>query len=301
MMRHFLLIALLCFTALPACAITLNEELAYRVRFSRADDILLLLKKGADVNAVNDVGLPMVSVATSRTDDDAISVLRVLMQNGADLNRGGPNNQYPVVIAARENNTKMMEFLIKEAKVDYTVKDLNGMLPLEIAEYYGNKESADYIRDLTQEKLAQERERRSPARQAKLTKELAFAVCEEEYMHYYYISKQDKHSKEEIANQITKRRMNVKDAMNELYTIFGVPPEITYSMKKMMEPEIVKQLDAMISNRQRRAKGIGSLADLHMRCDPLRDKWYADYASREAAQKAEEAKRKENLRRTFAY
>ena len=291
-MRYFLLIFLLCFTALPAYAVTLEEELAYRVRFSRADDVLILLNKGADPNAVNDVGLPMVSVATSRTDDDAIPVLRTLMQKGADLNRGGQNNQYPVVIAARENNTKIMEFLIKEGKVDYGVKDLNGLLPLEIAEYYGNKESAELIRGLTEEKLAKERERRSPARRNKLVQELAFKVCEEEYMHYYYISKQDKHSSEEISAQINQRRRNVKDAMDELYTTFAVPPQIALSMKEMMEPEVVKQLDNMVSNRQRRAKGIGGKADLKARCGTLADAWYAQYQSRDADARAKEEKKK---------
>ena len=303
-MNRLLLIISLCFltilNALPAHAVTLEEELAYRVRFSRADDVLLLLKKGADPNAVNDVGLPMVSVATSRTDDDAIPVLRTLMQNGADLNRGGPNNQYPVVIAARENNTKMMEFLIKEAKVDYTVKDLNGLLPLEIAEYYGNKESAELIRGLTEEKLAKERERHSPVRQEKLVKELAFAVCEEEYMHYYYLSKQDKHTPEEIKTAINAQRARVKDTMDELYKVFGIPPEIAISMKKKMEPEIVKQLDALISNRQRRAKGIGKQPDLQARCGKLREAWYAEYLQRQAVEKAKEEQQKANTIKAYS-
>ncbi len=296
----FLICCVTLLIALPAHAVTLEEELAYRVRFSRADDVVLLLKKGADPNAVNDVGLPMVSVATSRTDDDAIPVLRTLMQKGADLNRGGPNNQYPVVIAARENNTKMMEFLIKEAKVDYTVKDLNGLLPLEIAEYYGNKESAELIRGLTEEKLAAEKERHSPERKEKLVKELAFKVCEEEYMHYYYTSGQDKYSKQEIAQNVTEKRNQVKETMDELYKIFGIPPEIAISMKKKMEPVIVKQLDAMISNRQRRAKGVGKSADLHLRCDKLQDAWYADYQQREAAEQAKDDQQKSMRVRAYS-
>jgi ankyrin repeat protein len=298
-MRHLVMMFLLCLTSLPAYGVTLEEELAYRVRFSRADDVLILLNKGADPNAVNDVGLPMVSVATSRTDDDAIPVLRTLMQKGADLNRGGQNNQYPVVIAARENNTKIMEFLIKEGKVDYGVKDLNGLLPLEIAEYYGNKESAELIRGLTEEKLAKERERRSPERRDKLVKDLAFKVCEEEYMHYYYISKQDKHSSEEISAQINQRRRNVKDAMDELYTTFAVPPQIALSMKEMMEPEVVKQLDKMVSNRQRRAKGIGGQADLKARCGSLADAWYAQYQLRDAEARAKEEKKKMSRPKAF--
>jgi Ankyrin repeats (3 copies) len=285
-MKHlrYLLFAMLCaMTTQPAWSVTLNEELAYRVRFSRADDVTLLLNKGANPNAINDTGLPMVSVATSRTDDDAIPVLRALIAKGADMNKGGMNNQYPVVIAARENNTKLMRFLIDEAKVDYAVKDLNGMLPLEIAEYYGNAESADMIRGLTEAKLAEERARKSPERRDALIQKLAFKTCEQQYMYYYYISKQNKHSKETVAREVTRHRQEALDIMLELYQTFEVPVELAAAMKKHIEPLVTAELDAMVSNRQRRHVGIGGKADLDKRCGRLRDEWYASYVAKQAA------------------
>jgi Ankyrin repeats (3 copies) len=280
MQLFFRLIVLLCLAiaTLPAHAITLSEELAYRVRFSRADDVDLLLRKGADPDSTNEVGLPMVSVATSRTDADAIPVLKTLMKHGADMNRGGVNNQYPVIIAARENNTTLMRFLIEEAKVDYTVKDLNGMLPLEIAEYYGNDASADMIRALTEEKLAAERERKSPERRDALIKKLAYGTCEQAYMYYYYMSKQDKHPKEKIASEITRYRQAVKDDIDELYVVFGVPVELALSMQKAITPPLTAELNAMISNRQRRHVGVGTQKDLNARCDRLAGAWLKEHA-----------------------
>jgi hypothetical protein len=101
-MRYLLFIslALVLVVSWSGCAqargSSLDDELAYRVQFSQASDVALLLRKGADPNALSKTGLPMVSVATQRKDDEAISILRVLVKGGADVNRGGVNNQYPV-------------------------------------------------------------------------------------------------------------------------------------------------------------------------------------------------------------
>jgi Ankyrin repeats (3 copies) len=292
-MKHWRIWGVALWTAImlasPAAqAVTLEEELAYRVRFSRADDVLLLISKGADPNTVNEVGLPMVSVAALRTDADAIPVMRALLQKGADINRGGSSNQYPIIVAARENNVPMMEFLVKEAKADYTVRDLNGMLPLQIAEYYDNQDAADLVRDLTEELIAKDRERTSLHRRDQLIEDLGHKLCEQHYMYYYYISKQDKHPQDVVDAEIMRYREEVGNIMGDLYAVFKMPLSTQTSILKYIQPILTAELDAMISNRERRRRGIGTKKDLKERCGRIANQWHESYLKAQEAMEARE-------------
>ncbi len=276
-MRILLCLFLVLCTTSTSYALSMSEELAYRVRFSRADDVELLLKKGANPNEINNIGLPMVSVAAGRSDDDAVPVLRMLSKYGADLNRGGANNQYPILIAARDNNLSMMKFLIEEAKVDYSVRDLNGMMPYEIAEYYGNEEAASLIRELTEEKLAEERWLKSSERRDELIGELSDHYCKHQYMYYYYTSGQDKHEQDFIDTQIQTYRDEATAMLHELHTNFAIPYEYATTIKVNVSDVVKKELDRLVSNRERRRLGIGSQRDIKERCDRIVSEWMVKY------------------------
>ncbi len=273
----------------PTLAVSLEDELAYRVRFSKAEDVALLLKKGANPNAKNEVGLPMVSVAASRKDKDAVPVLRTLLKAGANVNRGGVNNQYPIIIAARENNVDMMRFLVEEAEADYTVRDLNGMLPLEIADYFGNPDTAELIRDLTERQLEEERYQRSDERRNEVMKELAYGYCEHQYMFYYYTSGQGKHSKAFIDQEIAKYREKNMTLLEDLASNFGISYEQGVVLKKEVGDVLKAELDTLISNRERRRRGVGTKKDLDERCDRIAGGWYQAYLEKEAKMDAEKA------------
>ena len=89
----------------------LNKELAYRVQFSKVGDVDILLKEGANPNYVNSLGFPMVAVAVSRNDSDALPILKALIEGGADANQGGDSNQYPIIIAINNNNLSIVKYL----------------------------------------------------------------------------------------------------------------------------------------------------------------------------------------------
>lgn len=261
----------------PAGAVTLDEELAYRVTFSAADDIQLLLKKGANPNALSANGLPMVSVAASRRDSGALSVLKALVAAGADVNRGGGSNQYPLIIAARENNLEMMRYLIGLEGIDLGVRDPNGLNPLEIAEYYGNDEVQKLIRSVYEGRAAQEAERTSPHRRDDMIAQLAFSYCEHQYMYYYYTSRQDNHSQEFVESEIDRLRDAITKQIDELHQTFGASYELALLMKSEVSPVVKTELDAMISNRERKRRGIGTEQDLKDRCGRIATEWFTQY------------------------
>lgn len=280
-MKYFIqltLVAIVCILSMhSAYAVTLNKELAYRVRFSKQGDVNLLLDKGANPNAINETGLPMVSVAASRKDEDAVPVLRTLVEHGADVNKGGQNNQYPIIIAAREDNTDMIKYLLDETNVNVTVRDLNGLLPMEIAEYYGSKHVAQLLKESTEKRLEAERERVSPKRRDELVKQLAYSYCEHDYMSYYYKSGQSGLPKQDIRSHIEAYRLKAKALIDELYMTFGVPVEQALDMKEEIGTPLRAELDAMISNRERARHGVGTKEDLAKRCDRYAGDWLKKY------------------------
>ncbi len=276
-MRAFLFAVLLLFTSSTVHALSKSDELAYRVRFSSPNDVQILLDKGADPNQVNEVGLPMVSVAASRKDNDAVPVLRTLIEAGADVNAGGRNNQYPIIIAARENNLMMVRYLLHNTDVDVTVRDLNGLLPVEIADYYGSEKVLGLINHITEKRLEEERKRTGPERRDRLITDLAHYFCEYQYKYYYHKSGQSRLSKAEIEKILDDLQKDGQAQMEELYKTFSFPYERGLEMKSSIGGPLAEELDAMISNRQRAKSGVGTDEDMKKRCKPHVDAWLKEY------------------------
>jgi Ankyrin repeats (many copies) len=277
LMKALLLGLLLCLVSYHAHALSKSEELEYRVRFSSPEDVKLLLDKGADPNKLNDIGLPLVSVAAGRKDNDAVPVLRTLVDAGADVNEGGRNNQYPIIIAARENNLLMVRYLLYNTDVDVTVRDLNGLLPVEIADYYGSEKVKGLIKHITDKRLKEEAERVGPARRDRLITELANYFCTYQYNYYYHKSGQSGLPKKEVEEIIKKSREEGEAQIKELYTTFNFPYERAVEMKTAIGSPITSELDAMISNRQRAKNGVGTPEDMKKRCAPVVNSWLKEY------------------------
>ena len=276
-MKGFLLVIILLFTANELHALSKSDELAYRVRFSSPNDVALLLDKGANPNDVNEVGLPLVSVAASRKDNDAVPVLRTLIDAGADVNAGGRNNQYPIIIAARENNLLMVRYLLYNTDVDVTVRDLNGLLPAEIAEYYGSEKVLGLINHITEKRIKEEQERTGPERRNRLITNLAHYFCEHQYIYYYHKSGQSRLPEDDIKRIMETSQKNGQAQMRELYETFGFPYERAQEMKAAIGAPLAEELDAMISNRQRAKSGVGTEKDMKKRCAPHVNLWLREY------------------------
>lgn len=284
MRKIYAFLMVLCFAPMVE-AMQVDEELAYRVRFSSENDVKLLLDKGADPNSFNQTGLPMVSVAASRKDNDAVPVLKMLYENGGDVNVGGANNQYPIIIAARDNNPRMVQYLLDHTDVDVTVRDLNGLLPVEIAEYYGSNLVIGMINALTQKRLRAEQKRTSPERRDDLIDKLARHYCEHQYMYYYHKSGQSRKSKDEIDTIIGDYRTKGQAQIEELYKTFQFPYETAFMMKSSIGGPLSKELNDMISNRERARQGVGTEEDLKERCDRISGNWMDGFREQEAAER----------------
>lgn len=248
----------------------INEELAYRVRFSKAEDITILLDKGANPDYINQLGFPMVTVAVSRKDDDSLAVLKALIEGGADFNAGGTSNNYPIILAINNNNTAIVKYLAQEKQADLSVKDLTGLTPLKIAK----RGSPDkIITIIEQEKQRQEeviRKLKSPTRRNILMKKWVKLQCEQIYMQHYFDVKLDKHSPEKINHIMNQYPPQFKEIATDLKNNFNLKiTNFTDFSQKFTHLRLYSRFNKFLSNRMRRKKGFGTNEDMNKQCSKI--------------------------------
>ena len=117
-----------------------NEELLHAAAEGKVDRVRTLIAEGADVNAKDKDGFPVLEVAAAFAQAD---VVKVLIDSGADVNiRSTENNRTPLFSFAMgafddsiNNESKALPIvkMLIEAKADVNAKDNNDVTPLEAA------------------------------------------------------------------------------------------------------------------------------------------------------------------------
>ena len=268
----FLLIMSIFAPILAFAAEDLNKELAYRVQFSKVGDVDILLKEGANPNYVNSLGFPMVAVAVSRNDSDALPILKALIEGGADANQGGDSNQYPIIIAINNNNLSIVKYLADEQHANMRIKDLNGKMPLEIAQ---DADNAEIIEIVKAEKLRQDglqQALKSPQRRNIIMKNLTKLYCEKLYLEHYFAVKLDEKTPEEIKEVMDKYPPQFEMIIADLSENFNINVEnfIKY-VNNFVKKRLYPQFGKMPSNRMRRKMGFGTQKDMNLRCNKIVD------------------------------
>ncbi len=101
------------------------DELIYRTNLGRAADVALLISQGADVNASNENGVPLLALAASRADAEAVNILKTLVEAGADVNKTDKRGQNALFYAAKIGNKDSAEYLLSK-NIRYAVFDNDG-------------------------------------------------------------------------------------------------------------------------------------------------------------------------------
>ncbi len=258
----------------PARAADMADELAHRVAFGSAADVEILLGQGIDANTVTSAGTPLTAVAAGRSDGEALPILKKLADAGADLSAGGSAEDFPLIIAVRNNNYEMVKFLA-ERNVNFNVTDRNGATPKQIAEYYNNQDILGLIADMEAKKQAELEARRAPERFTEFYNKLVFEYCASQYISYYVKSKQDKLSEEESQIILSEQNTKVRDIILVLAQDFNADINQFEAMRQDVQDKIFKELDVMISNRNRKMRGVGKPKDMNERCTRIGKKWLA--------------------------
>ena len=85
----------------------------------KTEDVVTLLKAGADVNAKNPLGWTALMEASERGHTEIVSVL---LANGADVNAKTNNRYTALMLASEKGHTEIMELLEKAIETDEKIR-----------------------------------------------------------------------------------------------------------------------------------------------------------------------------------
>ncbi len=129
-----------------APAVTDKNEIAYRAALGRGADIKFLISKGANPNAQNAGGIPILLVAAGRKDPDAVNAVQALLEGGANVNSKDATGQTALYYAARTGKADVVDYLLKN-KIDYYSLDKNGDIARTIAYRSGHTDVVKLMDD----------------------------------------------------------------------------------------------------------------------------------------------------------
>ena len=122
----------------------LASEVVYRVNLGRADDVKLLLDQGASADQTDDNGVPILALASSRTDEEGASVMGVLLKAGANVNLQDPQGKTALFYAAKKGNATAVKLLL-DNKINYYAIDNRGDIARTVAFREGHNHIVDTL------------------------------------------------------------------------------------------------------------------------------------------------------------
>ncbi len=118
-----------------------RSELHNLVYYEKYDDVIELLKKGADLEVINAAGLTPMHIAIKKRD---LKMANILLDNGADINSQDNRGNTPLIVAVKKRNIKLVRFLILKG-ADVNLYNDEGITPLHQAAYSGNPEIVEFL------------------------------------------------------------------------------------------------------------------------------------------------------------
>ncbi len=102
-----------------------REEIVYRTNLGRADDIKLLVGKGASPNQADGNSVPIICLAATRADSEGLNIIKTLIELGANINATDPKGQNALFYASKAGNPAVATYLLL-AKIDSQAIDAEG-------------------------------------------------------------------------------------------------------------------------------------------------------------------------------
>lgn len=272
----------------------IDDELIYRATFGRAEDVSILLKQGASPHAINSLGWPALVVAAGRRDSEAMNMVKALVEGGADVNRADINKNYPLIYAVKNNDLEMVKYLMSKG-AKYDVRTPEGSTPREIAVKAKYTEMIAFFDAILDAERKAYSAARTTDRYHRMLYDLAYSSCSYQYLSYYYTSKQDKVPEDKSKSDLDILSKQIATSRTLLIDLFNAKPVDLDALSKQAMKMVFDQLEAYISNSNRRANGVGKEADKHERCDSIALMWQpAEVQKKVAAEKLAKGKKKKN-------
>lgn len=283
----------------------MRSDVVYRINLGRASDVAMFLKQGVSPNEINDSGVPFLALAAGRTDSEGISIVKVLAEAGADVNKVDKRGRNALFYAARVGNKVAVEYLLSK-EINYTSPDASGTTVRNVAFQAGHNEIVEMLDNFVREqnKLANQKIQSSKAElkdqyagykaavevQAKknidtikqsgggkvadLVHEAAFSSCASLYWKFCMAIKQPTElSSQGLANNSNIQQNHAKEAVSTLLKEYHINPETASSILSISGDKITNELLALRSNEIRSDAGVGTIEDMTKRCQAIANTW----------------------------
>jgi hypothetical protein len=264
-----LIFTILLSTPAQAAELTaLERELIYRTSQGGAQDVAMLAQRTLSPNLTNELGQPLLTIAASRGDAPALAIVQTLIAQGADVNFGGRGKHFPLIAAIQGGRADVVQLLL-DSGADYRAQDAFGSSALS----YAQQSSNAAVKAAIEARAAQDRSENemlvSQENHEKLRYQLAYHSCALQYYGFYYASGQDDIAKDVQYKTLQTHREAITKAMSHLAHYFKYTPPPLQAIFHAGKQDVFEQLEALISNRHRRANGIGQAGDMEKRCEPI--------------------------------
>lgn len=271
----FLLLAAL---SAPAFALSrADENLIYHANFGEPAKIAELLHQGANPNAISTEKWPVVSLAALRADDKGFAIVKLLVEAGADLNVRDANGETPLMNAISINNADMVKYMI-ERGADFHAVNQEGRTVQQFALHYGNERIAFLVSEAIRLEEKRIREGRSRKRMYRMLDDYIYYTCAYQYIAYNKATAlYDKERLEDIDRLQEQVYSRIGNAQVELEHNFRMKATDVNSIGANVGQQIFAQLEALISNRNRKRLGVGKDTDLDKRCKDILELWRKSY------------------------
>jgi|GEM_PF-2872275 len=261
----------------PAAYKKLNADLTYYSNLGTPEKVKEALWLGANPNARSSDGWPAISYAASRNAKESMPIVVLLVDAGADMNIRDPKGETPLMNAITNNNLPLVQFLV-ERGADFRAVNTKGRTVLAFAEYFGNRDIINFIKETIRIEEEKIREGKSRRRFYRMLDDFIFYNCANQYIAYNQQTDFYKKDEEEKARQLGEQAVaKILNARVELEHNFGLPNGHTESIAKNTQVMILNELEALISNRNRRKLGIGETADIDKRCKAILNVWRSNF------------------------
>ena len=278
----------------------LRSEIVYRASFGRAEDVAILLGQGASANEVNEAGTPLIALAASRLDDEAISVIKTLADAGADLSKTDARGQTPLFYAAKAGSRAAVEYLLGR-DVSYTAMDGAGNTARSVAFAAGKNDMVALLDDFARQKNAEAKaqyaeavrkqyedvyeqlwghykkynkdlavENKAVARIQQIISDLSFAACEASYWQTWNAAGKPTELKGKALSQAyygSKSRQSAASDM--LVGASQMDKNLVQKIAKISGEQTVYQLALSADNGQK----MGTVSDMKKLCNLVAQSW----------------------------
>lgn len=243
----------------------LEREFIYRVTLGNADDVLHLINElNANPDTRNEEGWTALTLAAERYDDKGLSIVNALLDANVDPDEAG-DGPYPLITAIVNENIPVIQALLTR-NADVTVKNKKGLTAEQIAREKGNKVIVGLIELVKGRDYFRNNISRNQKGLDRLMMDLAFHNCTYQYWRYVYRTQIEDIPKPQQRSTLQTHGYAINRIETQLKQAFSIHEDNLEIAGRKAAQVIFEELEAMISPRFRRQKGVGKEEDAQSRC-----------------------------------